>query len=116
MDQATIDELRRRLDDERGHVLSQLADMGVDATTGQPVGDQFEQGFADSGQATAEKALTLSMAEGLIETMREIDAAFARMENGTYGRCESCGNTIPEERLDARPVARLCMSCKRLAG
>ena len=116
MDQATIDELRRRLDDERRHILTQLADMGVDAATGQPHGDQFEQGFADSGQATAEKALTLSMAEGLISTMAEIDAAFARMEAGTYGQCESCGNTIPPERLDARPVARLCMSCKRLAG
>jgi DnaK suppressor protein len=116
MEQATLDEIRRRLDDERSHALAQLNDMGVDPKTGQPNGDQFEQGFADSGQATAEKALTLSMAEGLIETMREIDAAIERMEAGTYGTCEKCGNAIPEERLDARPVARLCMSCKRLAG
>lgn len=116
MEQATMNELRRRLDDERAHILTQLADMGVDAATGQPKSDQFEQGFADSGQATAEKALVLSMAEGLIETMREIDAAITRMEAGTYGRCESCGNAIPDDRLDARPVARLCMSCKRLAG
>ena len=116
MEQATIDELRRRLDDERQHILTQLADMGVDAQTGQPKSDQFEQGFADSGQATAEKALSLSMAEGLLESMKEVEAAIGRIENGTYGKCESCGDAIPGERLDARPVARLCVACKRRAG
>lgn len=116
MDQATLDSIKRRLDDERRHIVSQLGDMGVDPATGTPNGDHFEQGFADSGQATAEKALTLSMAEGLIETMKEIDAAFARMQDGTYGRCESCGKTIPDDRLDARPVARLCLDCKRRDG
>jgi RNA polymerase-binding protein DksA len=116
MDQPTIEQLRARLTDEREHALTQLGDMGVDPATGQPDGEKFEQGFADSGQATAEKALTLSMAEGLIETLREIEAAFERMDTGTFGTCEKCGKPIGDERLDARPVARLCMSCKRLAG
>jgi DnaK suppressor protein len=116
LNESTIEQLRARLDDERQHALAQLADMGVDPKTGQPDGEKFEQGFADSGQATAEKALTLSMAEGLIETLSEIEAAFKRMEAGTYGTCEKCGNPIGDERLDARPVARLCMSCKRQAS
>jgi RNA polymerase-binding transcription factor len=116
VDQSTIDQLRRRLDDDREQVVSQLVDMGVDPKTGEPNGDQFEQGFADSGQSTAEKSLVLSMAEGALDTMREIDAALDRMTQGTYGRCESCGELIDEERLDARPVARLCVTCKRRAG
>lgn len=116
MDQATIDDLRRRLDDERQGVVAQLEDMGMDPTTGVPNGFEFEQGFADSGQATAEKARVLSMAEGLVETLREIDAALDRIRKGTYGRCESCGAEIPPERLDARPVARLCVTCKQRSG
>lgn len=108
-----MDQLRARLDDERQHALAQLSDMGVDPKTGQPDGEQFEQGFADSGQATAEKALTLSMAEGLMETLGEIEAAFTRMNDGSYGTCETCGKDIGDDRLDARPVARLCMNCKR---
>jgi DnaK suppressor protein len=111
-----VERLRRRLDDERSEVVTQLVDMGMDPATGTPNGDQFEHGFADSGQATAEKARVLSMAEGLIETLHEIDAALARIDKGTYGRCESCGAEIPAERLDARPVARLCVSCKQRAG
>ncbi len=116
MEQATIDALRRRLDDERTHLLTQLADMGVDPTTGAPDGDQFEQGFADSGQSTAEKARMLSMTEGVFESLREVDDALVRMTKGTYGVCESCHKPIGDERLDARPVASLCLDCKRRAG
>jgi RNA polymerase-binding protein DksA len=116
VDQATLDDLRRRLDEERSNLLMQLVDMGVDPNTGAPDTVTFEQGFADSGQATAEKARVLSMAEGLVETLREVDAAIARMNDGTYGRCESCGKEIPADRLDARTVARLCMDCQRRLG
>ena len=116
MDQATIDTLRRRLDDERSHLVAQLADMGIDPQTGAPDGEQFEQGFADSGQSTAEKGRVISMAEELVGTMKEIDAAIERMEAGTYGTCENCGKPIGDDRMDARPVARLCLDCKRRAG
>ncbi len=116
MDQATKDTLRRRLDDERVSVVSQLTDMGIDPVTGAPNAVEFEQGFADSGQATAEKARVLSIAEGLLETLHEVDAALERINKGTYGRCESCGDEIPPERMDARPVARLCLRCKQRLG
>ncbi len=116
MDQATTDSLRRRLDEERANVVSQLTDMGVDPETGAPLSVEFEQGFADSGQATAEKVKILSIAEGLVETLHEVDAALERIDKGTYGRCESCGDEIPPERMDARPVARLCLRCKQRLG
>ncbi|WP_420714060.1 TraR/DksA family transcriptional regulator [Gordonia sp. SL306] len=41
----------------------------------------------------------------------EIDAAFGRLDHGTYGRCESCGESIGPERLDALPAARHCIDC-----
>ncbi len=43
--------------------------------------------------------------------LAEIDAALARVEDGTYGVCTVCGQRIPEARLDARPVARTCVAC-----
>jgi RNA polymerase-binding protein DksA len=116
LEQAALEQIRRRLDGDRVHLMAQLADMGVDPDTGNPNGDQFEQGFADSGQSTAEKALVLSMAEGVMENVKEIDAALERIAGGTYGSCETCGKPIGDERLDARPVARLCVTCKRAAG
>jgi len=42
----------------------------------------------------------------------EVDAAAARIADGSYGLCETCGRPIPAERLEARPVARTCIGCK----
>ena len=41
----------------------------------------------------------------------EIDAALARVADGSYGVCVSCGRPIPEGRLEARPSARTCVAC-----
>jgi RNA polymerase-binding transcription factor DksA len=43
--------------------------------------------------------------------LAEVDAALGRVEDGTYGVCESCGGSIAPARLEARPVARTCISC-----
>lgn len=113
MDQATLDKIRDRMHSERDDIIAQLEEMGVSPDTGNPSEVEFEQGFADSGQATAEKARVLSIAEGLIEIKNEIDEALDRITDGTYGACVSCGTPIPPERLEARPYARECVACKQ---
>lgn len=113
MERSVIEQLRNQLTQEREDLTSQLTDMGVDPETGDPDNASFDRGFADSGQATAEKARLLSIAEGLVDTLREVNAALRRMDEGTFGACESCGKAIAEERLEARPFARQCMDCMR---
>lgn len=44
--------------------------------------------------------------------LKKIDEAIARIEGGTYGVCESCGEQISIKRLEARPVTTLCIECK----
>ena len=41
-----------------------------------------------------------------------VDQAIAKIEAGEYGLCESCGEEIGNKRLEARPVAELCIDCK----
>jgi RNA polymerase-binding transcription factor len=43
--------------------------------------------------------------------LAEVDQALQRVEDGTYGACESCGRPIDPARLEARPVARTCITC-----
>ncbi|MCW2842782.1 MAG: DNA-binding protein [Nocardioides sp.] len=43
--------------------------------------------------------------------LAEIDAALARLADGSYGVCERCGRGIPGARLEARPTARTCVAC-----
>ncbi len=45
----------------------------------------------------------------------KIKEALARIEDGTFGYCEECGQEISEERLKARPVTTLCIACKTKA-
>ena len=44
--------------------------------------------------------------------LKKIDLALEKVESGTYGECESCGEQIAVARLMARPVAQLCIDCK----
>jgi DnaK suppressor protein len=67
-----------------------------------------------SDRATAEeqRATTLRLAARERKLEDKIRAALARLDAGTFGRCLSCGNPIPLERLKARPVTDLCVACK----
>lgn len=47
-----------------------------------------------------------------VHELRELEAALARVEKGTYGNCIDCGTTIDEKRLDAVPAAPRCFSCQ----
>lgn len=48
-----------------------------------------------------------------LEELRDIEAAQARMRDGSYGVCLACGTAIPYERLDAYPTAKRCEPCQR---
>jgi RNA polymerase-binding transcription factor len=113
MDQQTLDRLRERLETERGEVRRQLDDLGARRDAEGIEDPELDEGFADAGQAAAERANLLTLVRSLRDTLRDVEQALDRMEAGTYGTCERCGQPIDEERLEALPAARLCMSCKR---
>jgi DnaK suppressor protein len=113
MDQQTVDRLRERLETERGAVRRQLDDLGARRDAEGIEDPELNEGFADAGQAAAERASLLTLVRSLRDTLSDVEQALARMDAGTYGTCERCGQPIDEERLEALPAARLCMTCKR---
>ena len=54
----------------------------------------------------------LALMESEQQTLAEIESALQAMDEGTYGRCISCGREIEPARLQARPFARLCITCQ----
>lgn len=104
-------DLKSRLSDERESLRDELIAMGVDLDGGGLDVDN-DEGFADSAASTAEKSERLGVIEQLRETLNEVEDALTRMDQGTYGKCERCGDEIPLPRLEARPHARLCISCQ----
>ena len=67
--------------------------------------------FADLGTDNYEQEFDLGMLEHQGETLREIDEALDRIDNKTFGTCDTCGKAIPKGRLTAKPHARLCIPC-----
>jgi len=98
---------RGRLMDERGRLVDQLRQLGV----GEGADLAFDENFADSSQVTAERSEIEAVAGTLRDTLQEIEEALAKLDDGTYGRCEHCGKAIAEARLEAMPSARLCINC-----
>jgi RNA polymerase-binding transcription factor DksA len=104
--------LRDQLQEERDRVRDQLARLGHGTPTDDgSAGLDFDENFADSGQVTAERGEVEALSGQLAETLQDIEDALAKFDAGTYGACESCGQPIPEARLEAMPAARLCISC-----
>jgi DnaK suppressor protein len=51
----------------------------------------------------------------IIDRRAQLERALERLNSGTYGVCESCGNAIPAERLELFPAATHCVACKQIA-
>ena len=105
---AVLADLRAALEEERASLQHQLTELGF--ADGE-VGLEYDSNFADSSQVTAERGEAEARAASLRETLEEVDHALAKFDDGTYGRCESCGNMIGEARLEAKPSARFCIDC-----
>jgi DnaK suppressor protein len=105
---------RDRLASEKIDALGRLADLARD----------FDAVVAASRDTNADdehdpEGATIAFERSQIEALvrqaerqlGEIDAAVQRLDAGTYGICEVCGRPIGDGRLQARPTARVCISC-----
>ncbi len=66
----------------------------------------------DQASTDIEQSMRMRLRNREILYLKKIDEALARIENGTFGECEDCGDPIEVKRLEARPTATLCVSCK----
>ena len=76
-------------------------------------GDGAGDDQADAGSKTFEREHEMSLANNARDMLVQIERALARIDDGTYGVCESCGKPIGKARLQAFPRATLCVSCKQ---
>jgi DnaK suppressor protein len=72
---------------------------------------ELEPDWIDRSAAREELALLGQLGEAERRELLDIDAALARIAQGTYGRCERCSQAMGQQRLRAIPEARLCITC-----
>ena len=112
MDESTLAARRSELEAERAGHAEFLAEHGADPY-GEDVRDLkvADEGFADAAQATEERAERLGQIEAARRRVRLIDEALRRIGEGSYGICAGCGNEIPADRLEVRPLSVRCVGC-----
>jgi DnaK suppressor protein len=73
---------------------------------------QFDEESGEGDTLNVERERDLALSAQARAAVDEIDRALAKIDAGTYGVCERCGNPIPKARLKALPYAALCVACK----
>ena len=73
---------------------------------------QFDEESGQGDTMNVERERDLALSAQALAAVEEIDRAIAKIDDGTYGVCEKCGENIPKERLKALPYAALCVKCK----
>lgn len=98
-ERSRLEELRNRIDDTgdaaQEDSLSELSTV--------------DQHPADVGSETFERTKDLSVQEDVEGRLEDVKRALEKLDSGTYGVCEVCGEAIPDERLEAVPAARYCV-------
>lgn len=108
---------RTRLLEERRQVVGAIEN--IHAENPGSLGDETDEPtyqdnhLGDVATATFDREMASTLEDNSTHVLNEIDAALARIEEGTFGTCSVCGKPIGEERLEARPWATLCIEDKR---
>ena len=101
-----LDELRSVLEQKRAELLSRIEQFGA-SDPAETSNLNFGKRIGDGTTYAVERMTGAYQARTLYETVKEIDQALARLDAGSYGLCEVCGEPIPGERLRAIP-GQLC--------
>jgi DnaK suppressor protein len=109
MKQRELTLFRRLLEDRKQEILAE-AERAVGSMNGNERISYADP--ADRAALESDRNFVLRMRDRERKLLGKIDEAFARIQDGTYGRCEECGGSIGIERLKARPVTTLCIDCK----
>lgn len=103
--------LKGILEDRRREIHEKLRSLRDGMPTGKTdVRDPEEQSVDDFVQE-----VDLALMQMKSETLKKIDQALLRLEEGSYGRCQECETEIPGARLRALPFAALCLDCQEAA-
>jgi DnaK suppressor protein len=104
--------LHERLLQQRQEILAMY---NQDVRAGQESADEPTEDIVDRANNAYNRELMFSLSDGERVLLLQIEDAIKRMDEGTYGPCSNCGQTISAPRLEAIPWARFCIDCQELA-
>ena len=110
---STLERFRKRLEEEKARLEEQVEDYERDLEEARLTESSSDRspdpGNAEASSMKLEYAKELSIEQNTLDLLNKVNRALERVEAGTYGICEYCGNAIPVERLDVLPYSTLCV-------
>jgi RNA polymerase-binding protein DksA len=111
-----IEALKKSLMAERERLRREIADL--DASLSESLEESseespYDQHMAETAGVTLDREIDLTLEENARVRIGQIDRALAKLDSGSYGACDKCGQPIGEDRLKVAPFATLCIECKR---
>ncbi len=107
--------VRARLEAKRAELQHEIAELTFEGASS----GQSGQGVEDTGE-TAQTFQEVQLDESILQNQRhlltDVEEALRRLQDGTYGRCLTCGQLIPERRLEAIPWALRDVGCEERVG
>ncbi len=108
-----VDAVRSGLRAEHAALIEALGDLtAVDRDPAATIG--FGKRVGEGTSQAVDRIEKVGQADVLTAKLADVTRAIAKLDEGTYGRCDRCGNEIGEGRLEARPWSILCVSCASL--
>ena len=108
-----IEQFRTQLLAKRSAMLEQIATLrGGHTDRAEAAAEQFARREDSDAQVATERDLNFAMDEHETAELMAIEAALARLNDGSYGECTDCGINIPAARLQATPEAVRCVHCQ----
>ena len=110
MDEQRARQLIGREQERVERLIQDVREGGLTGPEGEEISElaHYDQHQADVATEMFEREKDLSILESLEGQMADLEDALRRVDEGTYGVCEVCGEPILEERMEAVPTARFC--------
>ena len=110
MENEKLEYFKKRLLKMRAEILNKAKRLKEDSYS---LGTDGIQDMADAASNSYTSDILMSISDNDLHLLKDIDGALDKLAHGAYGICEDCEEKINEKRLEANPVARYCITCKR---
>lgn len=109
MDKKKLDQFRKRLEQRQQELRRTVSRTEQD---GRSADEDTAQDIADRAASSYNKEFLFSQSNNDRQLLQMVDGALARMREGSFGECISCGREINSKRLEAVPWTRHCIECQ----
>jgi DnaK suppressor protein len=106
----SYEKARQALLEEQAQLKEQLQQLETEAAEYGSIG--YSNHMADDATDAFDQAVGVTLKRNVEASLEDVARALARLDDGTYGLCESCGARIDRARLEALPRVRYCLECQ----